>query len=285
LLATGGLAVYRAQESFGLPLQGQIATRSGRVASAAAGVSPGPQPPAGHSAWCLRAGYGATCVAVIAVGGSLARSSRAVQRRAAASEEKKEAAPAKAEAAAESAKTPQAAPPVTLPRPKAPAKKAKVPFDPSKQAGATEPFGFWDPLDLCPKDNAAFRKYRVSELKHGRVAMMASVGTVAQHFIRFPGGAFDETPAGIGAIFTGEGSIGLSVLFWVCLVFEFVIWGQDPNKEVGDFGDPFGVGYYDLEWRNREINNGRMAMFATVGILVAEIATGKDAVEQLGLGL
>ena len=36
---------------------------------------------------------------------------------------------------------------------------------------------------------------------------------------------------------------------------------QDPNKEAGDFGDPLGLGQYNEEFRNKEINNGRFAMF------------------------
>lgn len=31
---------------------------------------------------------------------------------------------------------------------------------------------------------------------------------------------------------------------------------------------------YDDEWRNREVNNGRFAMFAAMGIIVAENETG-----------
>ena len=33
----------------------------------------------------------------------------------------------------------------------------------------------------------------------------------------------------------------------------------------------------------REINNGRFAMFAALGIIAAELYTGKDAIEQFGL--
>ena len=33
----------------------------------------------------------------------------------------------------------------------------------------------------------------------------------------------------------------------------------------------------------RELNNGRFAMFAAIGIIAAELYTGKDAVEQFGL--
>ena len=34
---------------------------------------------------------------------------------------------------------------------------------------------------------------------------------------------------------------------------------------------------YDTEWRNREINNGRFAMFAAIGIIAAENETGTVA--------
>ena len=37
------------------------------------------------------------------------------------------------------------------------------------------------------------------------------------------------------------------------------------------------------EMREREINNGRFAMFAAIGIIAAELYTGKDAIEQFGL--
>lgn len=168
--------------------------------------------------------------------------------------------------------------------PKAPKSSPPPVFDATAQVGITQPFGYFDPLGLCPPaDKFKFRRFRSAELKHGRVAMMASVGLVAQHFVRLPGGAFDEAPAGIFAVATVAGGGGFLVLSFVCLILELAILGQDPSKEVGDFGDPFGVGMYDEDMRNKELNNGRMAMFATAGILAAELATGKDAVEQLGL--
>merc|ERR1711862_940845 len=74
-------------------------------------------------------------------------------------------------------------------------------FDPSKQLGVTEPLGFFDPLGLTSTvDEEGFRHLRAAELKHGRIAMLASVGCVVQHHIAIPG--FEDVPRGIGAFET-----------------------------------------------------------------------------------
>merc|ERR1711966_280372 len=104
------------------------------------------------------------------------------------------------------------------------------------------------------------------------------MGTVFQHFVKLPG--FEKSPAGF---------VGLC-----CLVLPFaglaesVYWKDDDlSKEPGNFGDPanwaelFGpFGGYTEENRNKELNNGRMAMISILGIVVAELATGKDGIQQ-----
>eukprot|EP00435_Cladocopium_sp_Y103_P038508 s2025_g10.t1 len=175
-------------------------------------------------------------------------------------------------------------------------------FDPSAEVGVTAPLGFFDPAGFCKDvDKIKFRQLRTSELKHGRIAMLAAIGLVGQHYLRFPFAVFDELPNGIGAVTeddqhvvldteTGQisrpGQLGIFTLFGVALLPEFST--PDASREVGDFGDPLGFQQLtfgaDLrELRNRELNNGRFAMFATMGIIAAELVTGKDAVEQLGL--
>jgi len=155
------------------------------------------------------------------------------------------------------------------------------PFNPATQIGAMAPLGFFDPAGFSKVgDKDGFRNLRSAELKHGRVAMMAALGAVAQHFIKFPG--FESVPSGLRAVVTPPGMYGFAALFALSGVLELTLWTQDPAKEAGDFGDPVGFGMYDDEMRAREINNGRFAMFAALGIISAELLTGKDAVQQLG---
>merc|ERR1719336_1729344 len=163
------------------------------------------------------------------------------------------------------------------------------PFDPAKQLGVTEPLGFFDPLGFSKVgDEEGFRKLRIAEMKHGRVAMMASVGAVVQHYLQFPG--FDKVPKGLFAITDGQGAIGFAVLVAISGLLELVLWKDDFAKDVssiGDYGNPFQLGLGDPlgeseGMRNRELNNGRAAMIATLGIIVAELATGKDGMQQMG---
>ena len=156
------------------------------------------------------------------------------------------------------------------------------PFNPATQVGALAPLDFFDPAGFSKVgDKDGFRNLRASELKHGRVAMMAALGGVVQHYVKFPG--FESVPSGITAVTTAPGTYGFVALFLISGALELALWTQDPNKDGGDFGDPLGLGQYNEEMRNREINNGRFAMFAAIGIIAAELLSGKDAVQQWGL--
>jgi len=203
------------------------------------------------------------------------------------SKEEKPAAPVPAGSAEEKSPEPveeKAAEPVAAETPE-PEKEdpEDAAFDPALQVGAMAPLGFWDPLKLCAETEEGFRKLRAAELKHGRVSMMAAVGAVAQHYITFPG--FSSVPRGLDAAFTFPGNLGFVVLLGMAGYAEVVLWKQDPSKEVGDFGDPLGltnsIGAYDIEMRSKELNNGRFAMFAAIGIIASDWFTGKDAVEQI----
>lgn len=159
-------------------------------------------------------------------------------------------------------------------------------FDPSTQVGAIAPLGYFDPLNICKKgEKEAFYRLRANELKHGRVCMLASIGAIGQHYFKLPGFEYTRNNwiSQFDSCFSYPGIIGFVIMIAVALCFELSVWSQDEDKEPGNFGDPLGFNMYTEEMRNREISNGRFAMFATLGIVVAQYTTGKDAVAQLGL--
>mmetsp|Transcript_76337 Transcript_76337/g.163719 ORF Transcript_76337/g.163719 Transcript_76337/m.163719 type:complete len:232 (-) Transcript_76337:435-1130(-) len=98
---------------------------------------------------------------------------------------------------------------------------------------------YWDPLNLAEEITPEKRRqYRTAEIKHGRVAMLAVLGDLAQQRIRFPGEIFKEAPTGFKAL-----DFGLSdEAFRISLLLLFVIAGyletqlSDEGRAPGDFG-------------------------------------------------
>jgi light-harvesting complex I chlorophyll a/b binding protein 4 len=168
----------------------------------------------------------------------------------------------------------------------------KVAFDAKSLNGVTEPMGFFDPLGFStdtPKGKMLF--YREVELKHGRVCMLASLGIlVAENFHPLFGGnidapaylAFQQTPL---------------EQFWPIVVLAIAIpevltfgnydttdtgalWILKEDTVPGDLGyDPLGLKPKDpegfKEMQNKELNNGRLAMFATAGMIAQELVSGE----------
>merc|ERR1719356_2076120 len=168
-------------------------------------------------------------------------------------------------------------------------------FDASKAAvGVTAPLGYWDPVGLMKdgsgnwKDEAVFNAYQDAEIKHGRVAMMAAAGLVANTFWKWPG--FTDVPGGFAALSTEKGGGGFGILVLLAGFFELVWWKKDPSKEPGNLGDPAGVmsksdgddwDGYSTAMRNREINHGRLAMSAFAFGALAEYGGNFAPAEQL----
>mmetsp|Transcript_74265 Transcript_74265/g.91214 ORF Transcript_74265/g.91214 Transcript_74265/m.91214 type:complete len:270 (-) Transcript_74265:82-891(-) len=171
-------------------------------------------------------------------------------------------------------------------------KKKKQRFDPANEIGVCAPLGFFDPLGFAPKNKRNnFKNLRAMEIKHGRIAMLATVGSVVQHFLHRPDLPEPWTtyvgpvnPVGIGALAIFYGPVGFIQLLggvFTIFIFEFFLWLERDDRDPGDFGNPFSIPLDTPEMRLKELNNGRMAMMSIVGIWAAELVTKKDAVEQL----
>mmetsp|Transcript_29169 Transcript_29169/g.65823 ORF Transcript_29169/g.65823 Transcript_29169/m.65823 type:complete len:318 (+) Transcript_29169:71-1024(+) len=152
----------------------------------------------------------------------------------------------------------------------------------------------WDPLGFSTGVNAAkFDQYRAAELKHGRVAMMATVGLVAQHSFRLPyivssdgSMSLDLVPSGVGALSVAPAGSAFGILVLLAGILELGVL-NDEGRQPGDFGDPFGwkkeisyTGFDEKLLKTYELEHGRLAMFGFIGTLAAEYTTGYDAVQQ-----
>jgi len=167
-------------------------------------------------------------------------------------------------------------------------------------AGVSGPLGYFDPLAYstqCSTGKLLF--YREVELKHGRLAMLASLGIlVGENFHPLFGGnidtaaiyAFQETP-----LQTFWGAVVLAIAIpEVYSIFTF----QEPGKVDGSFAvtgeqwtikndhlpgdlgfDPLGLKPTDddefVEMQTKELNNGRLAMIAAAGMIAQELVDGQ----------
>ena len=187
----------------------------------------------------------------------------------------------------------EAAPPA--PTPAAPVAPT---FNPKLEVGVTAPFGFFDPLGLCPEDEKNFRKYRESELKHGRIGMVAFLGLLFGEKLGFIFGGQITGPA-IYQYQQAEGILNAWTynVLGLCLAVEgynIINGWQDFSEsydEVGVAGlkgpkeytngdlsfDPLGLKPTDdaalKTMMNKELNNGRLAMLGTAGIIAGELVS------------
>merc|ERR1712032_1113119 len=160
--------------------------------------------------------------------------------------------------------------------------------------GSTAPGGNFDPLGLSKgKDENTIKRYREAELTHGRVSMVAALGFIVgenfnplfdgsikgpaiNHFQQVPTPFWLALGAIIAAIELNRASTG-----WVDPAAGKGIFVLNDDYIPGDLGwDPLGIkptNKAEFEvMQTRELNNGRLAMFAIAGEIAQELATGKE---------
>ncbi|CAJ1407150.1 unnamed protein product [Effrenium voratum] len=162
------------------------------------------------------------------------------------------------------------------------------------ETGVQPPVGFWDPLGLSASGNLSdFKRRREVELKHGRVAMFATIGYILPEYWRFPGYLskfldvkFADVPNGLGA-FSKVPALGWLQIVGFAGLVEINIYNEQMNDEPGNYGAGFlglrsvgimNTGITDPEVRKKKLNaelaNGRLAMMAIIGMFFQDGLTG-----------
>jgi len=156
------------------------------------------------------------------------------------------------------------------------------------ELGVQAPVGFWDPLGLSKDgDVATYKRRRSSELKHGRISMLAAMGYITPEVAgKWPGYLsytaklqFSDVPNGLAAV----SKVPFLGWFQVVLYCGFCElspgYGEDVNNTPGDMGwkPPLLTSDDAASTRRRlnaEIANGRLAMMAIIGMFFQDGLTG-----------
>ncbi|CAK9105025.1 Fucoxanthin-chlorophyll a-c binding protein E [Durusdinium trenchii] len=162
------------------------------------------------------------------------------------------------------------------------------------ETGVQPPVGYWDPLGLAVSGNQSdYKRRREVELKHGRVAMFATIGYILPEYWRFPGYLskfldikFSDVPNGLAA-FSKVPALGWLQIVGFAGIVELNVYNEQVNDEPGNYGSGFlglrSVGVMnsaisDPEIRKKKLNaelaNGRLAMMAIIGMFFQDGLTG-----------
>ncbi|GMH72937.1 hypothetical protein TrRE_jg9274 [Triparma retinervis] len=141
-----------------------------------------------------------------------------------------------------------------------------------------DPFGF---ADRAPEWVPWFRE---AELKHGRAAMLATVGFVVPELFRIPGAQFSK--AAIPNVVDAHDALPdsmIQIIGWISLLeaCSFAAYANMDgyDRRPGDFGfDPLSLYPKDekgqRERQLQELKNGRLAMIAIGGMVTQATITG-----------
>merc|ERR1719313_2989588 len=160
--------------------------------------------------------------------------------------------------------------------------------------GGTPEGKIWDPLGLGADEASLYRR-RVVEIKHGRICMVAFLGmTVGPNDLFSPTHQllspsqdlhFDDIPGGIAAV----GAVPAAGWFQIIAligVHELTVAKQDYTKTPGEINTFLGFKPDDpvvfADKQLKELKNGRLAMLAVLGEMMAQQVSGMGTYEQLG---
>merc|ERR1719270_3302840 len=156
------------------------------------------------------------------------------------------------------------------------------------ELGVQAPFGFWDPLGYTKDgDEEVFKRRRTSEIKHGRISMLATMGYITPEITgKFPGYLsytaklkFADVPNGLAAISKMPAAGWLQILAYAAWCESSSLSGEVDENAPGDYGwKAPGLATDNAEVRTRRVNaeiaSGRLTMMAIIGMVFQDGLTG-----------
>merc|ERR1711868_306652 len=154
------------------------------------------------------------------------------------------------------------------------------------ELGVQAPVGFWDPAGFTADGSVEnFARRRQTEIKHGRVSMLATMGYITPEITgKLPGYLspsaglkFEDIPNGLGAVskVPAAGWLQIIAYFGFC---EFSGGFEDYKTGTpGDYGFKVLTSADPAEKTKKlaaEIANGRLAMMAIIGMFFQDGLTG-----------
>ena len=151
---------------------------------------------------------------------------------------------------------------------------------PSVIRGSTPPLESFDPFGFS-KDTTKVNYYREAELKHGRIGMVSAtlIPIVEQFTHKQAIHGFDELPS--------SGKVAILTIMFASEFNSMLRGWKNPytnpfelkeEYQPGDIGLSFDI---DLAQEknglllDKELNNGRLAMIASLGMIVQELVTNQ----------
>merc|ERR1712048_595050 len=112
------------------------------------------------------------------------------------------------------------------------------------ELGVQAPVGFFDPMGLSADgDMEAFKRRRTSELKHGRIAMFATIGYIVPEYFKWPGLCaptsgltFTDIPNGLVALEKLPLNGWLQIVLFLGFM-ETSYYNADPSRAPGDYAN------------------------------------------------